>query len=77
MANVDPEEAQNNIKSVPANDPRLPDSRCFLWHILRLSRKPVAAAGQCGNRECGNKPRTGVVEPEVATMQRRNRRRQA
>ena len=52
------------------------DSRGFLWHILHLGRKPVTAAGQYRNRECGNKPRMGVIKPQIATMQRRNRRRQ-
>ena len=50
------------------------DSRGFLWHVLHLSRKPVTAAEQYRNRERSNKPRMGVIKPQIATVKRRNRR---
>src|SRR5579862_1911792 len=68
---------QAGVRSVRVAWPAHPDSCGFLWHILRLSRKPVARAGPRRDRQRCNKARMGVVEPEIAAMQRGDGRGQA
>src|SRR6202022_3844090 len=59
--------------------PRRPsrmESCHLLWHIRRLSRKPVTSARQRRDRQCRAKSRVSIAEPEFTAVQRPPRRRQ-
>ena len=49
----------------------------LLWHIRRLSRKPVTDLCPRRNSQCRSQSRVGIAEPEIAAMQRRHRGCQA